>query len=273
MILEARDKKNDMILEAMDKKMISALVLLDLSKAFDSINQQLLLQKLNHVGASHSTASWFHSYLNGRTQSVRIGSTISSSLLITRGVPQGAIFSPILFCIYLSDLTTINRRFHLEWCVDDFKLLLSFLVKDTDSAKATIEEDLHRAAKWCSLNDVLINPTKTKLLLVSTLQMTNRLPTDFKLDFLGKEITPSSGGKDLGVVIDSHLTYDDHIDSIVSSCMGNLCQIRVNDSFDKDTLSHGFFPSHEQAFLLLLCLVEHFIKESQEAPSCPELCV
>ena len=54
--------------------------------------------------------------------------------------------------------------------------------------------------------------------------MTNSLPTDFKLDFLGKQIfTPSSSGKDLGVVIDSHLTYDDHIDSIVSSCMGKLC--------------------------------------------------
>ena len=62
--------------------------------------------------------------------------------------------------------------------------------------------------KWCSLNDLLINPTKTKLLLVGTLQMTNSLPTDFKLDFLGKQIfTPSSSGKDLGVVIDSHLTY------------------------------------------------------------------
>ena len=105
---------NDMILEAMDKKMISALVLLDLSKAFDSINHQLLLQKLNHVRASHSAVSWFRSYLNGRTQSVRIGSTISSRLPITHGVPQGAIFSPILFCIYLSDLPTINRRCHLE---------------------------------------------------------------------------------------------------------------------------------------------------------------
>ena len=119
----------------------------------------------------------------------------------------------------------------------DSKLLLSFPVKDIDSAKTTIEQDLHRVAKWCSLNDLLINPTKTKLLLVGTRQMTNSLPTDFKLNFLSKQITPSSSGKDLGVVIDSHLTYDDHIDSIVSSCMGKLCQIsRVKDSFDKDTL-------------------------------------
>ena len=216
--------------------MISALVLLDLSKAFDSINHQLLLQKLNHVGASHSAVSWFRSYLNGRTQSVRIGSTISSHLPITHGVPQGAIFSPILFCIYLSDLPTINRRCHLESYVNNSKLLLSFPVKEIDSAKATIEQDLHRVAKWCSLNDLLINPTKTKLLLVGTRQMTNSLPTDFKLDFLSKQITPSSSGKDLGVVIDSHLTYDDHIDSIVSSCMGKLSQIsRVKDNFDKDT--------------------------------------
>ena len=159
-------------------------------------------QKLNHVGASHSAVSWFRSYLNDRTQSVRIGSIISSRLPITHGVPQGAIFSPILFCIYLSDLPTINRRCHLESYVDHSKLLLSFPVKDIDSAKATIEQDLYRVAKWCSLNDLLINPMKTKLLLVGTRQTTNRLPTDFKLDFLGKQITPSSSGKDLGVVID-----------------------------------------------------------------------
>ena len=55
--------------------------------------------------------------------------------------------------------------------------------------------------------------------------MTNSLLTDFKLDFLGKQITPSSSGKDLGVVIDSHLTYDDHIDSIVSSCMENFAKL------------------------------------------------
>ena len=104
--------------------------------------------------------------------------------------------------------------------------------------------------------------------------MTNSLPTDFKLDFLGKQITPSSSGKDLGVVIDSHLTYDDHIDSIVSSCMGKLCQIsRVKDSFDKDTLCLmvSSLVMSKLFYCSSLCLVEHFIKESQEAPSCPKL--
>ena len=141
---------------------------------------------------------------------MRIGSTISFRLPITHGVPQGSTFTSIFFCVYSTDLQTINRRCHLESYVEDSKLLLSFPVKDTDSAKATIEQNLLRVAKWCSLNELPINPTKTKLLVVGTRQMINRLPTDFKLDFLGKQITPSPSGKDLGVVIDSQLTYDDH---------------------------------------------------------------
>ena len=94
----------DQVLEAMDKKELTALVLIDLSKAFDSLNHHRLLHKLARVGASPATVRWFKSYLSGRTQSVRINSTLSDPLPITHGVPQGAILSPSLFCIYLNDL-------------------------------------------------------------------------------------------------------------------------------------------------------------------------
>jgi hypothetical protein len=67
--------------------------------------------------------------------------------------------------------------------------------------------------------------------------MTQRLPCSLKLSFLGKQIEPATSSKDLGVVIDSHLTYDEHINTTVASCMAKLCQInRVKDSFDKDSL-------------------------------------
>ena len=85
---------NDTILKAMDNKMLTALVLLGLSKAFDSINHNILLQKLEHIGASESSLRWFNSYLSGRSQVVRIGSTLSSPLNLTHGVPQGAISLP-----------------------------------------------------------------------------------------------------------------------------------------------------------------------------------
>ena len=82
---------NDAILKAMDKKKLSALVLLDLSKAFDSINHQRLLHKLSNVRASKSTVNWFRSYLTDRFQSTCINSMLSDPLPITYGVPQGAI--------------------------------------------------------------------------------------------------------------------------------------------------------------------------------------
>ena len=98
----------------MNKKKMSALILLDLSKAFDSVSHQRLLQKLSAVGASPATVSWFQSYLTGRTQSVRIDSVSSDPLLITHGVPQGAILSPLLFCTYLNGLPGAPQFCQLE---------------------------------------------------------------------------------------------------------------------------------------------------------------
>ena len=87
----------DHLLDAMDNKKLSAVILIDLSKAFDSISHSILLNKLSAIGVSKETVKWFESYLTGRFQKVRIGSSSSAALSITHGVPQGAILSPLLF--------------------------------------------------------------------------------------------------------------------------------------------------------------------------------
>ena len=145
------------------KKKISPLILLDLSKAFDSISHQRLLQKLSAVGASPATVSWFQSYLTGRTQSVRIDSVLSDQLLITHGVTQGAILSPLLFRTYLNDLPGAPQFCQLESYVDDCKVLLSFPVTDFNDAKIKLEQDLLKVAICCCENQLLINSDKTKL--------------------------------------------------------------------------------------------------------------
>lgn len=228
---------SDAILAAMDKKMLSALILMDLSKAFDSVDHLILLHKLSKIGASPATVKWFQSYLSNRTQIVRIGSSLSSPLLITHGVPQGAILSPLLFCIYINDLPDLSLTSLLESYVDDSKLLLSFTIQDVDNAMISLQDDLSGITKWCCVNKLLINPTKTKFMLIGTRQLLLRLPDEMSLSILGESLRPTISASDLGVTLDSHLTYDDHITKTISSCMAKLCQIyRVKDSFDRDTL-------------------------------------
>ena len=213
----------------MDKKKLTALVLLDLSKAFDSINHHRLLQKLANIGASPITVKWFKSYLSGRFQSTRINSTLSDPISIT---------TTLLFCIYLNDLPNVSQNSSLESYVDDSKVLLSFPLCEIDTAIKNLEEDLHRLAIWCCENYLLINPEKTKYLIIGTRQLMSKLPANISVNFLGKSLKPAVSAKDLGVTLDSHLTYDNHISQLVSSCMNKLCQInRAKNSFDTKTLS------------------------------------
>jgi len=228
----------DIILDAMDKRNFTALILLDLSKAFDSISHTVLLHKLAAIGASPHTVQWFKSYLSNRTQSVRIESTLSDPLPITRGVPQGAILSPLLFCIFLNDLPSVANTCKMESYVDDTKVCLTFTPNESDVAQKKLEENLYSIAKWCCENSLLINPDKTKLIIFGTRQLLQRSFAHFSLSFLGKPITPSKSVKDLGVILDPQLSYDDHIANVTSSCTATLCQInRVKNSFDRKTLS------------------------------------
>jgi hypothetical protein len=94
--------------------------------------------------------------------------------------------SPV-FGIYMNDLPSVTRKCHLESYVDDSKVLMSFYVRDIDAAKSNLEEDLQRVAKWCSVNQLLINPDKTKFLLIGTRQMIQRLPQDIELSFLYRQ--------------------------------------------------------------------------------------
>ena len=188
----------DKALEAMNAKKVTFVVLLDLSKAFDSIDHATLLAKLQALGVSRASLDWFKSYLSGRLQCVRIGAETSSLQGISHGVPQGSILGPALFTIYLSNIPSIPDVCSLESYVDDSKLYLSFPVAEASNVIQQINKDLKKIASWCCYNSLLINPEKTKLLVLSTRQMLQKLPADFHVTLLGKKITPSPSARDLG---------------------------------------------------------------------------
>ena len=100
----------------MDEKKISILVLMDMSKAFDSIN----------LGVSPSALEWFKSYFKGRYQYVCIGDVVSQSLPLDYGVPNGSILGPVLFTVYINDLLAVTKCCQSACYVDDSKLYLKF---------------------------------------------------------------------------------------------------------------------------------------------------
>ena len=229
----------DKVLEAMDAKKLTLVVLLDLSKALDSLDYSRILAKLKTLGVSCTALKWFGSYLSVRQQYVRIGAEASSLGPISHGVPQGSILGPALFFIYINDLPNIPKFGSLDSYVDGSKLSLSFSVKDTCSVVEQINDDLSKTASWCCYNSLLINPDKTKLMVLGTRKMLQRLPTDFHVTLLGKEVTRASSARDLGLQVDSTLSFDEHTTNTLLPCLGSLCQInRVRHLLGTRTLGN-----------------------------------
>jgi len=127
---------SNMILEAMDPKQVTALVLLDFSKAFDIVEHGILLRKLRELGVSIQAMGWFRSYLADRNQRVRIGCEVSDPRQVAYGVPQGSILLPALFNSYINDTPAVPNLCSLKSYVDDSQLYLSFPVQGPVSRKS-----------------------------------------------------------------------------------------------------------------------------------------
>ena len=133
---------SDHILTAIDQKKTSAVVLLDMSKAFDSVNHDILLKKLQDIGLSPSAILWGKSYLSNRYQAMRINTALSEPLLIRQDVPQGSILCPLLFLAYTNDLPSIPQHCSMDCYIDDTILLVSFQVQDCEPTMAVVNDDL-----------------------------------------------------------------------------------------------------------------------------------
>ena len=136
----------DDISRAMDSRQTTAMVLIDLSKAFDSLCHSTLPSKLQLLGNSEKALLWFKSYLSDRQQCTRIGTSLSNPLTSTHGVPHGSILGPILFTLYMNDLPTVTEFSNIESYVDDTKIYLSCASKDIHSYMQQVSEDLENIA-------------------------------------------------------------------------------------------------------------------------------
>ena len=134
-----------------------------MSKAFDTIDHSILLDKLYYYGLRENTLNWFQSYLSNRKQYVEYNNAHSSYANVLTGVPQGSILGPLLFIIYMNDISNVTDKFHFVLYADDTSLVepLGTFNSDFRNNSPIISESINKELKlitdWLSLNKLSLN--------------------------------------------------------------------------------------------------------------------
>ena len=153
--------QTDFIKFQMDKGNAVGMVLLDLQKAFNTVDHSILLAKLEAIGLSNDIVKWFQSYLSGRQQLVDVAGTFSSCENITCGVPQGSILGPLLFLIYVNDMSGVIGNKLLLYA-DDSAILVA---DDISTVKNALQTDFQIVSEWLIDNKLSLHLGKTESIL------------------------------------------------------------------------------------------------------------
>lgn len=208
----------DKITAQIENKNFNIGIFLDLSKAFDTLNHKILLNKLHHYGLRGMVHNWLSSYLTNRQQYVQIGKIKSRVTNIQCGVPQGSILGPLLFILYINDLTNIIDDANIILFADDTNIFLSS--KDLVTLTEKTNSVLSKISNWFQLNKLSLNIKKTNYMLFRTKNKILKEIPDIKIN--DHKIDQVNKTKFLGVIINETLTWKDHIEFIRQKVAKNL---------------------------------------------------
>ena len=206
---------------ALDKHMHVGLLLLDLSKAFDCLPHKLLLCKLHAYGVSRDACDLLCSYLTNRKQRVKISTVKSDWAKLIKGIPQGSVLGPMLFNIFINDLTyVVENTCPLYNYADDNTL--GFWHNELDDLKLNFEYGSKIAIEWFQENHMKVNVSKFQSIILKP----KGVISDVEFHVSGHSLKPVSSVKLLGVKIDERLSFDDHISALCAKASYQINALR-----------------------------------------------
>ena len=221
------------ISKVIDNGEVASMTTIDLSKAFDSVDHGVLLDKLEWYGVR---SDWFRSYLMDRKQIVPGGSNMT--LPLTHGVAQGSIVGPILFLIFINDLSSFLPHGRLLSYADDTQLLDHSPpdVISLSHLKNRVTESIRELENWFKSNSLKMNPNKTDFTLFGTKSSLQKA-SFFEITISDSVITPSPTLKVLGTTLDQSMTWESHISAVVRKCNAILLSLyKIRHHFTPEAL-------------------------------------
>ena len=224
--LDAVEKVVSEIHNNFERKKLTSVLLLDLSKAFDTISHTILIKKLQAYGVLGKELDVFKSYLFNRRQVVKVSGVLSGVLSVNRGVPQGSILGPLLFIIYINDLQNVLEVPPILYA-DDTTIISSN--KSLTTLQSNIQEELLTAKSWFNQNQLRLNESKTENII-------------FGLSSKYVSLDNTKYVKLLGMCLDCNLSWNVHIDSVIKKLAMSVFIIRrLRYSVSRDYLKLAYF--------------------------------
>lgn len=216
------------IIRSLENQNYTLGLFLDLSKAFDTLQHNILLNKLEHYGIRGNALNWFKSYLTGREQYVSYQGVNSERISILCGVPQGSVLGPLLFLIYTNDLHNISNYGKYILFADDTNII--FNDTNLQNLARNVTNELNEIGKWFNMNKLSVNVSKTTFILFSKTRIQQGIDIELKLNNI--LIEPLHATKFLGVIIQHDFSWEKHISKVCKK----ISQVNCSLSRLKNTL-------------------------------------